>query len=248
MSYPTLPLSQSFRFPPTIAQLAYEVLYLKRHLGLNRFPHIVGKGKGGKVVSRAILARSNMGLIEAAIEELENKRKMYFEGNFNSYLYSGNQGSLYDVLFLYAGQHAKIHSDLVRSVRDFSELEQYASDIADPDLRLMCRLVKKYKTELFGMLDELKRLQPARPEDADLILQTVHRAKGLEYDSVILADDFISPAILKRTLSENDVEVVRDELNEELNILYVAVTRAKRQVEVPDTLATLLPQDKPAGK
>lgn len=249
MPWPTLPLSQSFRFPPTIAALALEALRLKRHLRRPHMPVIEGKGGGGRIETQAVLARTNMGLIEAAIERIDERPRMHFEGNLNAYLYAaGAHASLYDVLFLFAGQSSKVRNDLVRGFSDFGDLEQYASDIADADLRLMCRVVKKYKTELFGLLDEMRKLQVEKPEDADLTLLTVHRAKGLEYDAVSLADDFITPAVLLRTLNDNALENVVDELNEEINILYVAITRAKRRVELPESLAALLPQPPAATK
>ena len=247
MTWPTRALSQSFRFPPSIAGLALEVLRLKRHLGQPQLPALEGCGTGkGAFTSFAVLARTNMGLIEAAIEQLGERPRLYFEGNLNAYLYAaGGQASLYDVLFLYAGQPRKARHELVRGFQDFADFEQYASDIADPDLRLMCRVVKKYKTDLFRLLDELRALQTERPEEADLLLLTVHRAKGLEYDSVSLADDFLTPALFFRTLNDLGPELSGPALTEELNILYVAITRARRRVELPESLASLLPQEPP---
>ncbi len=249
MPWPMRPLSQSFRFPPSIAALALEVLRLKRHLGQPRLPALQGCGSGkGPLRSFAILARTNMGLIEAAIEQLDDRPRLYFEGNLNAYLYAaGGQASLYDVLFLYAGQPRKARHELVRGFQDFADLEQYASDIADADLRLMCRIVKKYKTDLFRLLEELRALQTERPEDADLLLLTVHRAKGLEYDSVSLADDFLTPALFFRTLNDLGADVAGPTLNEELNILYVAITRARRRVELPESLGGLMPRQPEPG-
>ena len=64
-----------------------------------------------------------------------------------------------------------------------------------------------------------------QPEQAKLSFSTVHRAKGKEWDAVQLADDFLNPA---------DEELLRnlDESTriEESNILYVAVTRARKKI------------------
>ncbi|MFM7468502.1 MAG: ATP-binding domain-containing protein [Vampirovibrionales bacterium] len=52
-----------------------------------------------------------------------------------------------------------------------------------------------------------------------VVLSTVHQAKGLEWDYVVLGDDF------------------KTDSHDELNILYVALTRAKRVVDVSDCSA-----------
>ncbi len=54
-------------------------------------------------------------------------------------------------------------------------------------------------------------------EQSDLAISTAHKAKGLEWDSVQLADDFPNP-------DENNLT------EEDLKLLYVAVTRGKNAV------------------
>ena len=58
-----------------------------------------------------------------------------------------------------------------------------------------------------------------RLEAADLVLTTAHKAKGLEFDTVKLSDDFLPnlEAIDEGLLSGCD--------EDEKNILYVAVSR-----------------------
>jgi F-box protein, helicase, 18 len=50
-------------------------------------------------------------------------------------------------------------------------------------------------------------------------------------------DDFISEEKLKKLVSDNTKEDLDfDKLNEEINLLYVAVTRAKNSLYIPETL------------
>ncbi|CAN0068057.1 unnamed protein product [Ectocarpus fasciculatus] len=63
-----------------------------------------------------------------------------------------------------------------------------------------------------------------------MILTTVHKVKGLEYDTVVLADDFSFEPI-------NGSSPLHKSATENANLLYVAVTRAKRQLILNKKLA-----------
>jgi len=63
-------------------------------------------------------------------------------------------------------------------------------------------------------------------KDADLIFTTTHKSKGLEYEQIIMADDFIT----KKELSNPKSKVSFLKLQEELNIYYVAATRVKSAI------------------
>lgn len=66
-----------------------------------------------------------------------------------------------------------------------------------------------------------------------MVFSTAHRAKGLEWDTVALLDDF--------TPSLSFAEECSEEMQEERNLLYVAVTRAQRQLVInPACYYTLL--------
>jgi hypothetical protein len=59
------------------------------------------------VKQRAILARTNVGLLSKAVELLIDKKtvkKIYFEGRIESYTYAEEGASVYDVLNLYLGR------------------------------------------------------------------------------------------------------------------------------------------------
>jgi superfamily I DNA/RNA helicase len=63
--------------------------------------------------------------------------------------------------------------------------------------------------------------------DAKLTLSTVHKAKGREWDRVGIGDDFSLPKARSRAQSFDPAEV---------RLLYVALTRAKYEVDIPAPL------------
>ncbi len=82
-------LPHSFRFSEKIAGVASEALSLKRYLGCSTIPRIVGLGPGQRDGSRGVIARTNLGLMERAIEVMEDDPdcSMFFEGNLGSYTF-----------------------------------------------------------------------------------------------------------------------------------------------------------------
>ena len=70
-----------------------------------------------------------------------------------------------------------------------------------------------------------------------MVFSTVHRSKGMEYDSVVLEDDFVNEKRIKRLVSQNDLSQTEiNKLNEEVNAVYVGITRAKSRISISDEL------------
>ena len=238
--FTTFRLSASFRFPQDIALLASGIISWKNHLYEQEPVSITGRGMGARGGSKATIARTNLGLLVKAIEYITDNRKVkqiYFEGNISSYTYADDGASLYDVLSLFNNSQDRIRDKLVKSMKDIDELEEYIEKTEDVQLSMMVELVKEYGNEIYGIIKSLKDLH-AGDEDrakAEMIFSTVHRAKGMEYDTVFLVDDFITEEKLKK-LKDKDDTLNTTKLNEEINLLYVAVTRTRYQLYIPETL------------
>lgn len=243
-------LSASFRFSQDMAHLATGILSWKNHLQETPPVTITGKGKSGKVKTSATIARTNLGLLLRAITYIKDHpgvHHLYFEGNIHSYTYAEDGASLYDVLNLYNGQRGSIRDKLVGSMQDLAELEEYIEKTEDVQLGMMLEIVNEYGNEIPFLLKSLKskHVGDEEREKAEMIFSTVHRSKGMEYDSVELVEDFITEARLERMLSEKGEEGLNlARLNEEINLLYVAVTRTKSRLYIPETL---LPHKFPAS-
>jgi F-box protein 18 (helicase) len=236
-------LTSSFRFEQSIADLGRGIIEMKSIIGPSQPIKMVGCGKPSSIKSKAIIGRTNLGLLLKAIQYMtQNKqlKRIYFEGNINSYAYADEGASLYDVLNLYNGKRHLIRDNLIRMMKDIDELEEYVDNTEDQQLGMMIGVVKEYGSEVPEILKKIrdKHVEDADKYRAEMIFSTVHRCKGMEYDSVELVNDFISKDKLEKITEskKDDKPVDISKLIEEINLLYVAVTRAKSTLKIPKEL------------
>lgn len=248
VEFKTFQLSNSFRFSQDIAKLAMEVLKWKAHINDHIEIPITGKGNCKEHKTRAVLARTNLGLLLKAIEFVTEKKlvkKIYFEGNINSYTYATEGASLYDVLNLYNNKRSLIRDKLIKGIKDINELVDYINKTEDPELGMMVEIVKEYENKIPGIIKSIKEKHVENKEEAEMIFSTVHKCKGMEYDSIQLVNDFISEKKIIDIKEDSKKEVISlSKLNEEINLLYVAITRTKNSIHIPETL---MPSDFPAS-
>lgn len=197
VDFKTYPLFTSFRFSQDVANLAMEVLQLKQYIGHSQQIAIAGKGSSKAQQTKAVLARTNLGLLLKAIEYVTTKKhikNIYFEGNIHSYTYADEGASLYDVLHLFNNKHHLIKDNLIKGMKDLKELEDYIEKTEDAQLGMMVEIVKEYENDIPDILKKIKdkHIDSDEKEKAEIIFSTVHRCKGMEYDSVQLVDDFIT--------------------------------------------------------
>lgn len=249
--FANLHLSASFRFHQDIANLAVGVLEWKKHLQAHQPVPIKGKGKPRKAKTKATIARTNLGLLLRAITfmtEHKEVKHLYFEGNLNSYTYADEGASLYDVLSLYNGKRDRINDKLIGTMGSLEDLEEYIEKTDDVQLAMMVEIVKEYENEIPALLKALKSKQVGDEEKgkAEMVFSTVHRAKGMEYDAVQLVEDFITEGRLERLAAEaKDDSFSMARWNEEINLLYVAITRTRGLLRIPETM---LPKDFPKSE
>lgn len=235
-------LSTSFRFKQDIADLAIRILKLKNWVTYQDKVRIFGEGKSSQKKSHAILARTNFGLLLRAIEvtsEQLNIQRIYFEGNINSYIYAEDGTSLYDVLNMYLGKFCLVKDVVLKRMGSFEALESYISKTDDIQLSMMVDIVKRFRDNIPSILARLKYMHVANEErdSAQIIFSTVHRAKGMEYDVVELVNDFITEQkITALCVDKTSSAFDENKLIEEINLLYVAITRVKNKLIIPDKL------------
>ncbi len=239
-NFPRVNLSTSYRFNPDVAALASYVLGFKKHLGTYKEIPIQGKGVSKSIKVKAIIARTNLGLLLKAISYItqrEQLQSIYFEGHISSYTYADEGASLYDILNLYLGKSHLIKDPLIKGMRSITELRNYIEQTADMQLQMMLQIVEEYGDKVPYYLNALKKKHVEDRENAEVIFSTVHRSKGMEYDTVQLANDFITEEKIIKQMESNRVDYnLKSKLNEEINLLYVAITRSRNRVYVPDSL------------
>lgn len=246
VDYPVYHLSNSFRFDEEVALVANKILAWKKHLDQPAAVKLIGAGQPGEFTrTRATLGRTNLSLLLNAIAQWQQGdiKSVYFEGNISSYTFADEGASLYDILNLHNGKPDKIKDKLIGSMRTMKELEDYIEKTEDASLGMIVEVVKEFGNRLPGLISELKNNHAAEKETADMIFSTVHRCKGMEYDEVTLLKDFMNEEKLKKQIAQVGgtaiPERTRNKLLEEINILYVAATRAKNKLKIPQEINPL---------
>ncbi|KAL7887792.1 hypothetical protein AOLI_G00055130 [Acnodon oligacanthus] len=119
----------------------------------------------------------------------------------------------------------------------FVALRNYVTESEDEDLTYKLTVVEKYSTQIPRLVSRLIASATKNVRQADFILGTVHKSKGLEFHTVIMADDFKR---VPRAASPLQVSLPRDVQEDEWNLLYIAVTRAERKLFLNKTVISIL--------
>lgn len=212
-----LPLTKSFRFGPAIAEQANEWLELlgakHRVVGFEKIESTVGQID----IPRAILCRGNgtaLGWVLA-----------FHERGIPVALAPGDKDAGKDLArFAWAAkdlmnEEGTDHPDLVgfttwKQLVEFVEEEENTAD-----LKRMVNIVNRIGVG--GVIDAVRGL--VTEDKATCTVSTAHKAKGLEWTAVKVADDFTPP----EPNEEGEIEVDPSELM----LAYVTVTRAKDRLD-----------------
>ncbi len=255
------PLTTSFRFGQTIADNASKLLgYLGDPV------HLKGLGPSKDYLpEKVIIGRTNAAIIHSAFEEvLKHKGKVHFAGTSNDknwdpyYLYEIQ--ILLDLYFLKNEQKDRIETLQIRQFNCYDDvINQKEGDERgigkDEKLHVWVRLLEVLEgLSHDGSVTVIESVQMLRDNctsavDASLSVSTAHRAKGLEWQSVVVLGDFISGPIPPRHTADFYSEEraayiaknkriparydggIDPETREVINCIYVAITRAARQIE-----------------
>ena len=209
-----LPLTTSFRFGPDIADRANDLLHI---LGS---PYLL-TGRGPR--SRAFdanapyceLFRTNAALLETLVEAVQAGRKVHCTRAIGPLV-----RLLRDLLAFDAGNADEAHDPRVRYASDWDGLRDDLAD--DTDAAPLVAMVEKSPHRAEGVADALEGFRSTPIARADVAMTTAHQSKGLEFDQVALSRDFGG------RLSQGD---------EEKRLLYVAMTRGKRAMDVPGVVS-----------
>ena len=204
-------LTQSFRFGDTIAEVANGLL---TRLGAEL--RIQGFGQVASVVGpiaepTAILTRTNAGAIRALLASLADGQKPHLVGGGADVIAFAEAA-----LDLQEGRSAQ-YGELA-CFADWAEVEYYVeNEPQGADLKLMVKLVNEFTAE--AIIEALKNMP--NEKNADLIISTSHKSKGCQWMSVQIAGDFIPPKEEGQEMSAS-----------ELRLMYVAATRAQRELDL----------------
>ena len=213
-------LSQSFRFGDQIAVLASSLLYLKKEkIGI----------KGDKTIQSSVitikprtythLCRTNAGLIGKVIENV--KKKLHVVGGTHEVLELAQSGYA-----LYKGESNKVKHNKIKGFKNWDALTKFKNDFEDPDVTFLVNIIDRYGDDFDKVIDQVKNARYVQEEDADIVFSTIHKAKGREWDNVVVGDDFTL------FIQDDGMMELLKEHSEEFNLLYVAITRAKYKLHL----------------
>lgn len=217
-------LTKSFRFGSSIASHANRIL---RKLGEKRSLEGCGPSAGASsnVLSRAILARTNARLLEELVSQIRLGERPWLEGGtteIRDYL-----NGLSDLKKDRPTRHPEFFG-----IRNWRELIDFSNTEHGRSIQGLLHLVTRMGFQpIFQAIDFVD----GNAANPTITLSTLHKAKGREWDRVELLDDFRTPDAL--AIEKNSAEA-----KEELRINYVAITRAKHTIALPDNIGVWLYQ------
>ena len=214
-----LPLTWSFRFGEEIALL--NTAFLRFFKGETRTLQGLRNDAGSfKDLRRDFpmthLSRTNAMVFRRAFRNLDRHR-LHFVGGVESYAF--------DKLLEVHRLAARIGptDPFYRSFGSVEELKVYAKMVNDKENISLIRLMSAYGDEIPHLVDRVKAEAVREQRDATLILSTAHKSKGLEFRQVKVADDDFEQLVT----DDHGLRVMdTPELIEEVNLHYVAMTRA----------------------
>ncbi len=216
-------LTKSFRFGQGIADVANLALHK-----LGETARIVGNENvrseiGPVSVPSAILARSNGMVLSAVIQILESGMFPYVEGGTTdlSRLIQG---------YCDIRERGFSAAPELSGFTSWDQVVEYSQTEYGSELSAFVGLIRTHGPERLSKI--LGRVEK-NAYDADITVSTIHKAKGREWDSVRIEDDF---SIRKAEGSSQKFELS----NEESRALYVALTRAKKSLQVGDAVKQYL--------
>lgn len=219
-------LTTSFRFTQEIADLANFVLKKRGEGNL-----LIGAGKSNPKEGRVILCRKNATLWRLAFERAVLGQYTYVESDFKTL-----KSNLFHISALMSGSVPKYPSKELSMYKTKEELVKGAK-IHD-ELGTLIQLGNTMRSFGNGLADSLAILQKFLVEEKTpevLCLSSIHRSKGLMWNEVEIADDFLKlpeEGFLDGDSLENLIEQMWED-EEKTSLLYVAITRCKVKVILP---------------
>lgn len=211
-------LPKTWRFGDRTAAIANEILGRLK----GETTKIIGMGRDVPMKagdSFAFLSRTNSVLFGVAAQR--RGKSVHWVGGISNYRID----TVEDAYRLFSGQLDSIRDPLIRRYESWAQYEEDAEATKDAEARILIKLVQEFRHEIPQLVKELRDNEERDPAHAEIVLTTAHKMKGLDHPNVIIGDDF-------ECLFEADEQiassgVLSSELEQEVNLLYVAITRAK---------------------
>ncbi len=229
-------ISQSFRYSQDLADLANKLLDQSSN---NHKINLIGRGESTEIIRASnydsldktmmLISRTNSTLFECLITlSAHNVPTNISIPDLNKQI-----ENIKLLLAFHHGQHVTLPYGL-RHIKSWDDLMKNKD--ADSDIIRLAKIIDNDPQQAEDLIPAIQLCQKTKPQDAKVILTTAHKSKGLESDSVYICDDF--DAVTAAYLDKEELA------QEELNLLYVAITRAKKKLILSDLMYDLLTSNK----
>lgn len=212
-----LNLSQSFRFGHAVADAANKIIshYLNDKVNIKGFEKVDSQLCEVSHPT-AKLFRTNSMMIDDILSN--TNVKPYIVGGVNELInlvegceqiYKGRRSYNAELMFF----------------KNWDEVKEYSNDPSGHHLKLVVKYIEEDRVQ--SVINGLNRIKYNKKSNSDVILSTCHKAKGLEFESVFIADDF----------TNKNIDTPFKLHEEDARLLYVACTRAINQLDVTQNTA-----------
>lgn len=219
-------LTESFRFTQEIADIANKLTYIA---GNNI--QIKGLFQSNLETSKAIICRTNASILSRLLSAVQNKDKVFVLADLQD-LWS----KMYHISALVGGAKPRYPNKSLVGFHSFDELKREAEHSAELRKLLNLSSILASGRGTHANIVSIKEVIVEDVDLADYTISTAHKSKGLEWESVELDDDMLDLEEEERPL----VEVLKT--GQTLNLIYVAITRAKHKVKIPSSVYEVLEQ------
>lgn len=220
-TYTSHNLTTSFRFTQEIADIALKVLRESGYTG-----ELIGAGNDS-TGTKACLARTNADLFARALDLAEKGEKLYIVGGMKD-LFS----KLYSGLNLKFGSKDKIYDKQIATFPTWDAFVEATK--TQVDLAKIVTIIKQ-TSNLHSAITAIKKAEVKDMADADYILSTAHKSKGLGFEEVTIVNGFIPRGDWWEEMNrEEQREYLVD--SQILNLIYISITRSERVVTLPSDI------------
>ncbi|XP_055793744.1 F-box DNA helicase 1 isoform X2 [Salvelinus fontinalis] len=254
-------LTQSFRFGSEIAYIGATILQVCKKV---KKILVGGKQDGcvqGKAVDSlrplttgsspgrgklAVLSRSNVSVFDQAVRltDANPRCRLHIVGGVENF----GLKRIMDIWVLMQPENNRSRGIKDSFIRRFTQqslggyfgLKSYAKKTEDRELEGKLSMVEKYNSRIPELVERLYGCTEREAQHADFILGTVHKSKGLEFDTVVITDDFAKVPCAAHNLPRLSSCSGGDIPDDEWNLLYVAVTRAKSSLVITKNITNIL--------
>uniref|UniRef100_A0A3Q1HGE1 F-box DNA helicase 1 n=1 Tax=Anabas testudineus TaxID=64144 RepID=A0A3Q1HGE1_ANATE len=242
-------LTQSFRFGAEIAYVAATILTVCKRVekllvggkqkGNSKFglPEKVGPCRG----KTAILSRCNLTVFNEAVRLTDANLhcRIHFVGDVKS-IGLNRILDIWQLMKLSQVKDPLIRSFSKKNGNAFWALKKYITQTEDLELSAKLNIVEKYQSRIPELVIRLENCSEGDYHKADFIVGTVHKAKGLEFDTVMITDDFATVPSSQHNLNHHPAFSFDQIPDDEWNLLYVAVTRARNSLIITKNIRHII--------